>query len=335
VRINQVAVSAGALGVEYCYQIVAEAARHDCPDLPVQSARSFGAWLSAVGDPRHAWLATDDAGQPAGCYVLTLPTRENLDMAICLLAVAPRLRRAGVGSALRKHCAAQATLAGRTRLAGGVFDGSPGAAFAAATGAKAGIPFALRQLDIGPGLAVRLVGLRADAELQAAGYSTAHWLGATPERYIADSMRLSAAMADAPTDSGVAPQLWDADRIRAFERTMSDGGQQIYSVCACHDATGQMVAITQVTVDRADPRWAHQGITAVIPEHRGHRLGLLVKVEMVELLADLAPLVRHVVTHNAAANRHMVAINEQFGYQVRKTRRDWELDLPAARSSGR
>jgi GNAT superfamily N-acetyltransferase len=107
-----------------------------------------------------------------------------------------------------------------------------------------------------------------------------------------DSARLSAAMADAPTGAGVEPQKWDASRIRAFEQTLLDSGRQIYSVAARHDDTGCLAAITQVTIDPASPDWAQQGITAVLPEHRGHRLGLLTKTEMLELLIKRAPDVR-------------------------------------------
>jgi hypothetical protein len=63
-------------------------------------------------------------------------------------------------------------------------------------------------------------------------YILLSWLGATPETYMGDSARLSAAMADAPTDAGVEPQIWDASRIRTFEQTLLQSGRQIYSVAA-------------------------------------------------------------------------------------------------------
>ena len=83
-------------------------------------------------------------------------------------------------------------------------------------------------------------------------------------------------------------------------------------------------------IDPGNPGWAHQGITAVLPAHRGHRLGLLTKTEMLYLLITRAPEVRRILTRNAGVNEHMVAINEQLGYQISSVRRDWELDLAAA-----
>ncbi len=313
--------------LDRCYQIVAECARLDDPGMPVQSRRGFAAWLAAFGDPRRAWLATDGAGQPTGCYVLTLPARENLTMAMCLLAVVPARRRAGIGTALVEHCARQARQAGRARLAGEAADGSAGAEFAAAMGASAGMALAVRQLVIDARLSARLADLRAAAAPHAAGYTVLSWAGATPQEYLGDSARLSAAMADAPRDAGVEPHTWDANRISAFEQTLLDANNRIYCVAARHDDTGCLAAITQVRIDPANPGWAHQGITAVLPEHRGHRLGLLAKTEMLELLITRAPALRRIVTRNAGANQHMVAINEQLGYRITSVRRDWEIDL--------
>jgi hypothetical protein len=99
-------------------------------------------------------------------------------------------------------------------------------------------------------------------------------------------------MADAPTDTGVEPQIWDAARITDYERIMLDSGRQIYTVAACHDATASLAAITQVVIESASPSWAQQTITA-------------------------------------GPNEHMAAINEQLGYQVSYISRDWELDLTA------
>ena len=63
------------------------------------------------------------------------------------------------------------------------------------------------------------------------------------------------------------------------------------------------------------------------PKHRGHRLGLLVKIAMLDLLAAHQPAVRHIETGNAGGNAHMIAINEQLGFTVAGVRRDWALDL--------
>jgi hypothetical protein len=77
-----------------------------------------------------------------------------------------------------------------------------------------------------------------------------------------------------------------------------------------------MAAYTGVIVDPEAPSWGFQELTAVTRPHRGHRLGLLVKTAMLELLAEAEPQLEFVMTGNAAANDHMIAVNEQLGYEV-------------------
>jgi hypothetical protein len=50
---------------------------------------------------------------------------------------------------------------------------------------------------------------------------------------------------------------------------------------ARHDASGELVAMTHLAVEPDDPQWGHQGLTAVTREHRGHRLGVLLKTTMI------------------------------------------------------
>ena len=66
------------------------------------------------------------------------------------------------------------------------------------------------------------------------------------------------------------------------------------------------------------PEWAYQQLTAVTRPHRGHRLGLLVKTAMLEWLAAAEPGMERIATGNAAANGHMIAVNETLGYEVMK-----------------
>jgi GNAT superfamily N-acetyltransferase len=315
-----------------CYEIVTAGQRLDDPELPIRSFTSFtNRWgLGLTGDPRQTWLAVDDTGRPVGCYLLTLPERENPTMAMCVLAVTPASRRSGIGTALLAHCAGQARAAGRRRLAGEVKDGSPGAAFAAAAGGRNGIGEVVRRLAIDSGMPVRLARLRAEAEQRAAGYALVSWIGASPEDALDDQARLSAAMADAPMDAGVEAEIWDVERIRNLEQVCLAHGQQFYAVAARHEKTGRLVAITQIFTDPGTSDWGFQMLTAVLADHRGHRLGLLVKVAMLELLAARAPAVRQILTGNADSNQHMIAINDQLGFQARAVYRNWEIDLAAS-----
>jgi len=60
---------------------------------------------------------------------------------------------------------------------------------------------------------------------------------------------------------------------------------------------------------------AYQWGTLVSPAHRGHRLGLAIKVANLRLLQRTHPQITTVVTYNADVNAHMVAVNERLGYR--------------------
>jgi RimJ/RimL family protein N-acetyltransferase len=62
----------------------------------------------------------------------------------------------------------------------------------------------------------------------------------------------------------------------------------------------------------------------------------LVKVAMLEWLAEAEPGLRRVMTGNAGTNEHMIAINAELGFRVLDEWQSWELDVaavPAAASA--
>jgi GNAT superfamily N-acetyltransferase len=317
----------GAL--ERCFHIVQESIRADQPDQGQWSLGSFRAkWVDGFsGSPQESWLGADDSGEITGCYLLVLPDRANVSMAQVVLRVAPDRRRAGMGTALLRHCAQRAALAGRTRLTADAWDGTSGAEFAKAAGALPGIANVHRTLRLDGAVLDRLPGLRSEAEGHAVGYSVLTWVGSTPDDMLGQVAAVHAAMADAPRDEGVEWSVWDAERIRRLEDLAIGHGLTQYSVAARHDATGQLAAITQVLTDPGAPGYAFQQVTAVLPAHRGRRLGLLVKVVMLELVAAAAPEVSRITTDNAGANEYMIAINARLGFEISGVTRHWELDL--------
>jgi len=326
-RIERFNPAADTNQLRAAHQIVLAANLEDQPMLPPRAFAMFELWWARGfgGDPRQTWLATSADGTPVGCYLLVLTERENTTIASSVLYVTPEARRRGYGSALLAHAAAQARTAGRSRLSVEARDDSAGAAFGAAVGARPGIAEVSRRLSVDDDLAARLPRLKAAARERSAGYSLVSWTGVTPDELMADSMAMSGAMADAPRDEGVDAELWDAERIRHFEQSGLDAGHQFYAVAARHEQTGRLVALTQLRTAADTPGWGFQALTAVLPEHRGHRLGLLVKAAMLEWLQAEEPDVRFILTENAGPNDHMIAINEQLGFEVVAVHRHWEV----------
>jgi hypothetical protein len=138
------------------------------------------------------------------------------------------------------------------------------------------------------------------------------------------------AEADAPHAPGEEPMFWDGARVRADGARIAAQGLRWYTIVARPDAGGDPVAITQVGVDPAQPDWARQELTAVVRPHRGHRLGMLVKLAALDLLAEREPQVAQILTHNADGNEHMVAINAQLGFEILQVTMSWELETARA-----
>jgi len=323
-----------------CHEMHVAAMPVDVPGEPPMSDRVFAGWMRMhwTGDRKENWLARDAAGAPCGWYSLVLPGRENTHLAYLDPLVGLPYRRQGIGTELVRHAAGRAHEEGRAMLVADATLGSPGDGFSRALGARAGMAEASRVLHVRAIADGHLARLRARAQASAHGYSLLSWQGPVPDRYTGQAAALHQDGEDAPLDEGHERKHWDAARVRAAERLAADQGMRLYSVAARHDRTGELVALTEVEIDPQLPDWGYQCLTVVTRAHRGHRLGLLVKVAMLELLAAREPRLERIVTGNADANEHMIAINTELGYQVLDHWLSWELAvadvlaLPAAQS---
>jgi GNAT superfamily N-acetyltransferase len=317
-----------------CYEIFRASRMADDPEIPVMPPRVFLGWLQAgfTGEPRETWLLEDAAGI-GGWYLLGLPDRDNGHLCSLEIQVAPGRRRHGLGTALLRHAAGRAIADGRRLLSGFAYAGSAGEAFARASGAAAGQNEIRRVLDTGALSPERRAGLRDAALPASAGYSLVSWAGPTPAEYLDQVAALNRAGEDMPHDASHEELLWDAARVRATDQRVQLYGMLAYTVMALHDPTGEPAGLTVVEVGPEPPGWGFQALTAVAREHRGHRLGLRLKLAMLDLLARQEPQVKHILTGNAETNAHMIGINEMLGYRViGPPEGSW--DLPAARVKG-
>jgi GNAT superfamily N-acetyltransferase len=313
------------------YEVYRAGAPADEPTGPPMSPKVFIGLLSRGWglEPRESWLARVD-GAVVGGYSLELPDREDLDRAALRLLVAPGQRRAGVGRALLRHATDRARQLGRRTLAGGAQDGSPGDGFARAMGARCELSEDRRELDLAAIAPGHLAELRKSAEEFAGGYTLRAWDGPTPDDLLGPVARLNEVMNDAPQLAGSEDQHWDGDRVLGVDRLSAERGLRRYSMAALDERTGELAALTQLSVDETEPVWGHQEMTAVNRPHRGHRLGLLIKVAMLEQLATREPQVAFTEAWNAGTNAHMVAINQALGYRPVARKNFWVLPTTAA-----
>jgi GNAT superfamily N-acetyltransferase len=324
--------AADADKVRAWYELYAECEPVDAPGSPVQSERGFctAMRLSWPGFPQEPALATAGDGSCVGGYVLDLPERENRHLAGVTVLVALGRRRSGLGTALLRDAARRAGAHGRSKLTAETRTGLAGSAFAASKGARPGLIEVRRVLDLADAPAARVAELRGGAERAAKGYSLLCWQGRTPEEYLAQLVTVASAMADAPRNPGEEAWVEDEERTRQVEHNLAEMGRRFYSVAARCDQTGEIAAWTNLNVDPLVPAWGHQGLTAVTRAHRGHRLGMLVKVVMLQQLADAEPDLRYVMTGNAGTNKHMISINDEIGFRVFDEWQSWELDVADA-----
>ena len=325
-RIERLDLSAGAGDIAACYEAYQEGRAFDDPLGPATSYRAFEFRLRHgwPDDSHEAWLARDPGGAVAAWYTVDFPRLENPHLAGLNVMVRPSRRRTGLGTAMLRHAAERARRAGRKALAGDAREGAAGPAFARSLGARTGLTDIRRVQEVGPVPAA----LRAEVGRATVGYSLVSWVGPAPEGYLPSIVAVVAAMADMPRDAGREPGAWDADRIRRTDQIMAQRGDRCYAVAARAVDGGELAAMTQIAVDPDLPEWGDQALTVVAGPHRGRRLGLAVKIGMLDLLAAREPGLRRIITWNADANQHMIAINERLGYRVLDRWISLELDLP-------
>lgn len=178
-----------------------------------------------------------------------------------------------------------------------------------------------------PDLDTRLAGA-----LVASGrdYALRSWVGGVPERWLDDIALLSTRMStDAPT-AGLEEDedIWTADRVRARDEREANGPRTRVVTAVEHVPSGHLVGFTVLSVPRQRHRAADQYATLVLREHRGHRLGMLLKLANLAKLEEVFPGHPSVMTFNAEENRHMLDVNEALGFTPVASEGSWRKDVP-------
>lgn len=276
-----------------------------------------------------------------------------------LAEVLPEFRGRGIGRALSLALEAAAIGEGRTK--GIVYAPSPEPVRGTSTGGPeendervhaptgfgsvpAGNPEVRLLLDLGyrleqVGRGSRL-RLPVDTELLAAATATARasapeseyrlhsWVDQTPPHWRADIVHLLTRMStDAPSAGLEEPEdEWTLQRLLDDEDA-NVGVRTALTTAVEHVPTGTLVGFTEIAVPADEHRTPWQEDTLVLHEHRGHRLGLLLKAENLRLLQERHPERRAVTTYNAEDNRPMLRINETLGFRAFIHEGAWRKDL--------
>jgi GNAT superfamily N-acetyltransferase len=331
------------------HQIAQESFEADYFELPAEPVQEIYERIESTRtDERHElWVGCAGVGEagaatPVVLGELGLPMLDNTDNAVVNVSTRPAFRDRGYGTAMLRHIAARARVHGRTRLIGEtgepmpraeLGDSSPTPAgsvrFATNVGARPVTSEVRRVLRIDELDGVQLSYLKKDATAHSTDYSLIQWEGPAPAEFLDDLVVLHSRMTiDAPLEElDWEPERWSPERYREREQRVVASGQMCLSTAARHDPSGQIVALTDIGIEATPPDIAYQWATIVLPSHRGHRLGMLVKLANLEFLRTSRPHVRTLNTWNAAVNDHMVAINEAIGFRAVERWREWQLEL--------
>lgn len=284
-------------------------------------------------------------GADVGRALASMGREEGASVGFVSAWVVPEARDRGIGRAIAESIERIAIDLGATTLQAWTDHRVPAAgapAIPAATGhgaaaddaasrLAASLGYRLEQVDRISALDVAaarptIEAHRADALAHAGGqYELRSWQGATPpELQDAVAAMHARIVVDAPSAAlEVDEERWDAARLQRTEEEWAAAGLTPLQTVAIHRGSGAVVAYTILLLP-APGRPAYQEDTLVHGDHRGRRLGMLVKLENLLQLDRLHPDRTRIITWNAEENRPMLRVNEALGFAPIGVEGSWQ-----------
>jgi GNAT superfamily N-acetyltransferase len=301
---------------------------HDLPGTLPHSWQSFAArpdW-PYPGSQESMRVFYDGTVAVAWCG-LYLQENDNLDVAQLEIEVHPDHRGRGIGRHVLRRLTPELRSAGRTRFLFECALGGAGERFLRAAGARCVIADTERRLVVRNVDAGHHDAMLDEARHASTDYDLVTWVGKTPEHLLEDAAVLHARMSTDPPldDLSWEPETYDAARVVARDRMMAAHGMRVYAAAVRHRETGTAVGITTLVVFSDVPGFGDQWETIVLPEHRGHRLGALLKVANLRQAMQHEPDLEAVHTWNADSNAPMLAVNVAMGFTPLREWGEWEL----------
>jgi GNAT superfamily N-acetyltransferase len=341
-----------------------EAHAYGTDELAFTAEELLPGWHTLDHAPRRLLVARV-AGRIVGRGVYETLADPSSDYAWFTVEVLPEFRNRGIGGALSERLEAIADAENRPNRvvyavspeasAGSVPASGPGAERLRAPTGFGSVPrdnpevrfllhrgYRLEQVERGSRLTLPvdpdvLDGLGSAASERAGGeYTMVSWAGRTPERWLNDFAELYTRMStDAPTAGLEEPEdVWTVQRLIADQAAGASGPRTALVTAALHRPSGRLAGFTELSVPSGTGRAASQEDTLVLREHRGHRLGLLLKIANLRQLAQSFPLVPSVTTFNAEENRFMLDVNESLGFVPMGYEGAWRKVTAPAGSAG-
>jgi GNAT superfamily N-acetyltransferase len=273
-----------------------------------------------------------DGAELAGTAELELPRLDNLHIANVQVGVLPDRRRRRVGASLHETAIGFATGRGRSLLITEVHTPvygppAPGVRFAEALGYTTAQFNEQKLVDLFATEATWAV-LADEVAPHHAGYRFVSWTNALPDELMDDYCALLGSFnEEAPIgDLHVEREAWDAKRVRDQEALRRKSGRvRVGTAAVAPD--GSVAGFTEIAIRDASPHRGFQSATLVLRAHRGHRLGLAMKLVNQARVREQFPLCQRLLTGNAGVNLHMNVVNDRLGYQIVENMIEMQLKI--------
>ncbi|MDQ2699681.1 MAG: GNAT family N-acetyltransferase, partial [Actinomycetota bacterium] len=297
-----------------------EAIGFGTPDLAFEPDEELPHWKNPQQPMRLLVARVDDRIVGRGIYETQVG--EQSDSGWLVTQVLPEFRGHGIGTALADAVESMARADGKAKAL--VYTGLQDAAgsripsptgFGSIPAEHPDVRFLLargyrfEQVERLSRLPLPVRGLddlvTAAAAASGPDYVVHTYVGATPERWLDDLALLATRMStDAPSAGLEEPEdVWTAERIVESDARSAQSPRTRLTAVVEHVPFGRLAGFTVLNAPRQRHRSVAQWATLVLREHRGHRLGMLLKVANLQHLARVAPGHPSVTTFNAEENR--------------------------------
>jgi len=297
-----------------------------------QSAADVLPFFQDPGNPRRLFGVRRD-GRLIARAVFDWQTSDDTS-AFAKVEVLPAYRRQGIGTALADYLEDLIRQSGRVKIISwAVSKPGDGETLDSPTGFGSvprnnedvvfllGRGFTLEQVERASRLALPIdadeLRERVEAAINRSGpdYAVHYWSVATPERWLEQMAMLHTRMStDAPSAGLEEPEdVWTVERVVENEANHAKA-KIILTAAVEHVPTGTLAGYTTLAVPHETGRPVFQDDTLVIKDHRGHKLGMLLKVANLAHLEREHPGHPSVITWNAEENRFMLDVNEAVGF---------------------